>query len=201
MPRPLSVVISLFLAVSLAGAFAAPAGAQTATNLKCKGCVGKKDLGKKAVRKKHLKNNAVTGKKIKNGTVGAADLAAAAKPTGADSAFGDQAIAIPTDTTVRSVTITAPTAGLVLAMASGTYSIAASTGATCSITLGQTLDTTHGVTGSTSTLESVSFAANRLFEVPAGDSTINLVCARTFGSDGAAVVNSVLTAAFIPNRY
>jgi hypothetical protein len=201
MPRPLSVVMSLFLAVSMAGACAAPAGAETATNLKCKGCVGKKDLGKKAVRQKHIKNNAVTGKKIKNGTIGPADLAAAAKPTGADSAFGDQAVAIPTDTTVRSVTITAPTAGLVLAVASGTYSIAASTGATCSITLGQTLDTTHGVAGTTSTIASVSFAANRLLEVPAGDATINLVCARTFGSGGAAVVNSVLTAAFIPNRY
>jgi len=201
MPRPLAIAMSFFLAVSLGGAFTAPASAQTATNLQCKGCVGKKDIGKKAVRKKHIKKNAVTGQKIKNGTIRAADLAAAAKPTGADSAFGAQAVAIPTDTTVRSVTITAPTAGLVLAMASGTYSIDNSTGATCSITLGQTLDTTHGVRGTTSTIASVPFAANRLFDVPAGDTTINLVCERTFGSGGAAVVNSVLTAAFIPNRY
>ncbi len=186
---------------ALAGLTALPATAQTATNLQCKGCVGKKDLGKKAVRKKHLKKNTVTGQKIKNGTIGAADLAAGAKPTGADSAFGAQAVSIATTTIVRSVTISAPTAGLVLAVASGTYSIAASTGATCSITLGQTLDTTHGVTGTTSTIASVSFAANRLLEVPAGDATINLVCARTFGVNGAAVVNSVLTAAFIPNRY
>jgi hypothetical protein len=43
------------------------AQALTADDLKCKGCVGKKDLGKKAVKSKHIKNGQVKTKDLRDG--------------------------------------------------------------------------------------------------------------------------------------
>jgi hypothetical protein len=67
------------LAVTVGFAVSGDAGAQTAKNLKCNGCVGNKDIGKNAVREKHIKKNAVTSSKIKNGTIKEEDLADSAK--------------------------------------------------------------------------------------------------------------------------
>jgi|GEM_PF-2623998 len=77
------------LALPLALAASAPAEAAAAKNLKCKGCVGATDLGKKAVKAKHIDNNAVqtkhikqnavTSTQIKNGTIQEADLATSAR--------------------------------------------------------------------------------------------------------------------------
>ena len=69
-------LLAACLALPIALAVSGDASAQKAKDLKCKGCVGSKDIGKNAVREKHIKNNAVTSSKIKNGTIKAEDLAA-----------------------------------------------------------------------------------------------------------------------------
>lgn len=76
----------LFVAIGMALLLtAAEAWAQTATDLKCKGCVSKGDLSKGAVATKSLKsravkaskiaNNAVTGDKIADGAVAGEKIA------------------------------------------------------------------------------------------------------------------------------
>ena len=62
------------LAAPLSFSSVGEATAQTATDLKCKGCVGKKDIGKNAVKEKNIKKNAVTSAKIKDGTVESSDI-------------------------------------------------------------------------------------------------------------------------------
>jgi hypothetical protein len=60
------------LAALMATGLIAPAGvaaADTATDLKCRKCVGASDLGKKAVKTKSLRDNAVATPKIANGAV------------------------------------------------------------------------------------------------------------------------------------
>lgn len=69
-------LLAACLALPIALAVSGDASAQKAKDLKCKGCVGSKDIGKNAVREKHIKNNAVTSSKIKNGTIKAEDIAA-----------------------------------------------------------------------------------------------------------------------------
>lgn len=73
------------LSMLVAAAFSAPAQAQSkAKDLECKGCVGTKDLKKKAVKGSRLSNKAVTSKKIKDGTIGLNDLSGAVTAAIAD---------------------------------------------------------------------------------------------------------------------
>lgn len=58
----------------LLGLSASAAWAQTATNLKCKKCVGTSDIATGAVTGSRLKGNAVTSGKIKNGSITLQDL-------------------------------------------------------------------------------------------------------------------------------
>jgi hypothetical protein len=219
--------------------------AQTAKNVKCRGCVGARDLGKKSVKAKHLKDRAVrnkhiadeaitaekirddeisgakiqdnaisgaklqsgavTGDKIQNSAVTADHLAATAKPTGADSDEGNlQQDLTAIKSTVRSVTVTAPGPGLIVAVASGNLLAASLTNALCSITDTDSPDTAHliqanGPNGITSNLI-VPFGSTRIFEVSGGETTLNLVCQRTTGTD-AKVIDPALSAFFVPNRY
>lgn len=63
------------LSILATAAFSTAALAQSkAKDLECKGCVGTKDLKKKAVKGSRLSNNAVTTDKIKDGTIGLNDL-------------------------------------------------------------------------------------------------------------------------------
>jgi len=109
---------ALFLALLIGGAGSSEA--QTATDLDCKGCVGKKELGTKAVgkqkirtnaiRNRHYNNysiskqklmkdavgtdkiqdNAVSSSKLKAGAVTAEKMAASAQPAGIAYSSGDQ---------------------------------------------------------------------------------------------------------------
>jgi len=199
----LCCVLFLILAIAPSG----PDGtaiAQTATNLKCKGCVGKKDIGKKAVGKKHIKKNAVTGQKIKNGTIRAADLAASAIELGVDYAEGVQAIGFTTgvDTVVRSVTISAPRDGYVLVNASGRFNLPDSASVECSISSDSSLDpvgalrSTHSVAMA---FVHMPLALTRVFPVSEGDAVFNLVCREMI--DEVNMYNTSITALFVPNRY
>lgn len=203
MTRILAAVFWAFAVAAIIGVGTAPVSAQTAKKLKCKGCVGKKQLGKKAVIESRIRDGAVTGAKIRDGSIGPADLAAAAKPTGADSASGEQnAILDGTKEVLRSVTISAPTPGLALVTASGGFQLGQGTLTACSISLDEEIDYTHSIGSQTfgTTAMAVPFSGTRLFEVPAGNTVFNLVCQR-IGGGSATVFDSTLTAAFIPNRY
>jgi len=212
-----SLVLAIAVpAVALSAFVAAPSHAQTATNLKCKGCVGKKDLGKKSVRKKaidrnavarkHIRANAVNSGKIANGTVAPSDLAATAKPSGGNYSGGDQdALLTSTAQTVRSVTVTAPADGLVVVNASGYVAASTTAVATivrCSLTTGTGLDFNNLIfikIDASVLEESDAFAATRGFPVSAGATTFNLVCDEFAGNAG--LYDSQMTAIYVPQTY
>lgn len=215
-----TIRIAAFAALTVCAAVSA--SAQTAKDLRCRGCVGKTDIGRKAVTSGKIRNNAVntfkimngavteskigdgavTGAKIQDGSVGAADLADAVKPAGADSAEGSQTFPISgTPAVVRAVVITAPAAGFVLATASRYFSLDPSSLTTCSISQNASVDFTHAIEGYAPagvTLH-MPFSGSRLYAVPAGNTAIYLVCSRAGGA--SIVYDSVLTALFVPNRY
>ena len=102
---------------------------------------------------------------------------------------------------VRSVTLTAPTAGVVIV--TSTVSVdegTAGESVLCSITTGATLYsafTQYWESGGTGNGRSGQLAGTRGFDVAAGEFTVNLVCRN--GSSGASFVSdSALTAIFIP---
>jgi hypothetical protein len=198
-----------FLAATLfilATAFAAgPTYAETATNLKCKGCVGKKELGKKAVRSKNIKPNAIRSDKIANGSVAPEDLAVTAKPSGGNYSGGNQNMSLTVaPTIVRSVTVNAPANGLVIVNASGyVYTDdAVTTIARCSLTTGTELEADYFIfmkmEGNVSE-ESDAFGATRGFPVTAGPTTFNLVCDE-FSGDGV-IADTQMTAIYVPQTY
>jgi len=134
--------MNLAAAVCLATVACLAAGpaaeAQTATNLKCKGCVGKKDLGKNSVSADNIRANAVgtakiapkavtagkiapdavLTKHIRDGAVSAAKIAAGAVPTAAASIDKDYGFGVTvtsssnsTPTEVLKDTVTVPADG------------------------------------------------------------------------------------------
>ena len=116
LPFVLAVIMAVYLVPSASVA-------QTATNLKCKGCVGKKDLGKKAVRKKHIKKNAIRGKHIRSNAIGGAKLGADAKPAAASGVSSSSSVALTSNTpaTILADTIALKTAGALHVTASWTW--------------------------------------------------------------------------------
>lgn len=198
-----------FLAISLftlAASLTPPAaGAQTATNLKCKGCVGKKDIGRKAVRSKHLKRNAIDSLRIKDGAVEAVDLAAGAKPAGV--AFtGDAPNSVALTGVLQSVlstTVAAPGPGHVVVSAHWTfYTNDDFTSGGCY------LATEPGIADGLDQFfysDDVVNAAyvpagmSRTIDVPAGQTAIHLNCSETTGD--VSVSNPRMTALFVPTRY
>ncbi len=219
---PTGATVRMAAAAVLAVCAAASTNAQTATDLRCRGCVGKRDLGRSAVTTAKIRDKAVntfkigdgavtetkigggavTGAKIRDGSIGPVDLGAGAKPAGVDSAEGGQTFPVSAaPAVVRAVVISAPSAGLVLANASGFFSLDASSLTTCSISLNASVDFTHAIEGyaPASVTLHMPFSGSRLYEVPAGNTAIYLVCSRTGGA--SIVYDSVLTALFIPNRY
>ena len=203
MSASIRALVGIATLALFAVAVATPAAAETATNLKCKGCVGKKDLGKQAVRGKHIKENAVASTHILDGGVAPADLAATAKPAGGDGTAGDQSIALTsTAQVVRSVVVAAPVAGFAVVTATGSTVAVGSGLAACSLSLDTAVDPAHqivaGHTGAA--LNSyIPFALTRLFPVPQGNTTVRLVCRESSGT--SVVEDSAMSAIFVPNRY
>lgn len=149
-----------------------------------------------------LAPNAVTGAQVANGSLSKADLIDA--PRAATSASDQTIIAIPGGTAVvRSVTLSAPTAGVVLVSAHTSMRFAGTTAAQdvgqCSITTGTTIDNNHQIIasdgGSTQSFMYIPVSGTRLFAVSAGSFTVNFVCEQFTGSVG--VVDSGMTALFI----
>ncbi len=181
------------------------AHAQAATNLKCRGCVGGGDIGKKAIRSKHIKPNAVDSAAIKDGSVSPADLAANAKPSGAahaEEAGLDVDLGAALDDIV-SITLNAPSSGFAFVIANWTWNtFTASSSASCYLedtpdtgglkyaySEADVGDSTHYSGGS----------ITQLFPVAAGANTFYLNCKKNGGN--MAVSQPQISALFVPNQY
>jgi hypothetical protein len=161
-----------------------------ANDVRCRGCVGKRDIGKKQIVSKH----------IKDGRVKAKDLHKNAKP-GAVSAsefvnYPGTVIAPGATVVLREATIDLPGPGAVLAIASA--AIVGSNLALCQVDtdtdpigLGDLF-----AIGSGGTDVSYTAATNRVFEAPAGPLTVYWKCTATAGVSGA--LNPSLSLLYVP---
>ena len=147
-----------------------------------------------------IANGAVTSAKVLNDSLTAADIKDEA---GADFAGGDQNAALSdTPAVMRSVTITAPAAGVVIVNASGYFNFQSTSGTgRCSITTSVFVDfnavaTANGGPGDD---QRVPFGTTRGFEVDAGTTAFNLVCDEFTGD--VRLFDSQMTAMYFPVRY
>lgn len=208
--RVFSIILAFAFTTSLSMGIAA---AQTATDLKCVGCVGTKDIAKGAVQTDSIKPNAVTSGKIapeavnssdiRNGGVAPIDLSALAKPGGGNFNESEAEIPVTALTTVRSLTLPLPAGGIVLVSVGGfvRFDTNATTpsGVECSITKGTVSgDVEWVVSGLGSTnARRIGLGSSRAFlETAAGEQTYNLVCLPLTGSP---VIESLSMAAiYVP---
>jgi len=195
--------------------------AQTAKNLKCNGCVGKKDLGKKSVTKKAIANKAVTKKAIANqaitsnaikdgavsaaklsdGAVTAAKLSDGAKPGGVAEAEGFGEIVVINDITdAISVSIDAPSDGFALVTASGifTFEGADAEVGICMVTDGLAMNEEEAVATTVPDDTFAAFAQTRVLSAVAGTNTYRLLCDTDAPADSLGVMSPVITALFVP---
>ena len=117
-------------AMLVTGLIAAPASnAQTATNLNCNGCVGKKDID----------DGAVTSNKIRNGAIKSKDLHAGAQPTAAENVFIlAPAIVEDSPETVASIQFELQHKANIVAVATWQMALNDDEGGQCAITLNST---------------------------------------------------------------
>jgi hypothetical protein len=207
----MNIFFARCLAMACALAITAPAteaAAQTASNLACSGCVGKKDIGKKAVTKKAVGKNAVTRKAIGKNAVNAARLAGNAQPAGVEyeSLAGSKVEIGAGHTVITTVNVKAPSTGFVVAMMSGYLSFTGVTNLVyCGLTTGTEIDFEHSIAawGSGDADESgylSPIAQTRVFPVSKGPGTYNLVCAAANAAP-VGVWNTSLTALYVPASY
>jgi hypothetical protein len=175
------------------------AQAQTASNLKCKGCVGKKDLGKKAIKEKHLKDGAVS----------MAKLADDAQPAGVDfgNSLSGALAAAGGEMQLVEIVLDVPGTGYVVAIASGYIEfLGALNTAACSISEHGSVEETEAikVTGESvaGDNELYPLSQTRTFAVTGETIRLYFTCKLSGIGTGAATANNTdLTAFFVPNRY
>ncbi len=115
-------LLKIVAATIIVTASAQSVHAQAARDLKCKGCVGTRDIG----------NGVITNKKIKDGAIKAKKLRT---PAGGAYKLGANAPNIVTDTTVVSLAVTIPGPGVVIINTSGYVRFDGDNGQlTCAIT-------------------------------------------------------------------
>jgi hypothetical protein len=157
------------------------------------------DLATNSVGASEIADNSIDGGEIVNNSLSALELS---NEAGAEFASGDQVLALAAaDAIVRSIVLTAPSAGFVIVTASGYFDFnnTAGTGR-CAITTGAAVDFTHLIIAEgDSGTNFIPFSATRGFIVAAGSTTFNLVCDEFAGN--VEVEDSSLTAIFVPTRY
>jgi len=184
-----------------------PAHAQTATNLKCKGCVGKKELGKNAVTSKTVRKNAISTKHIKSGAVSVAKLADAALP-GAVSNESDYSGSSTVDTTsatspveVLSDTVVLPAKGYLQVSASWVSNLPFSANGECWVTRNNSRYTLENNIRSSNAAGSDAYVPGGVTavfgNVSGGQHVLRLLC-RKIGAIGYSVERASLTALFVP---
>lgn len=162
------------------------------------------DIAANTIGTSDIATGGVTGIDVADNSVAAVDLFDEA---GAEFASGDQLLILATPATpvvVRSVTLTAPTAGFVIASASADVEPSDAgnfDSVRCSLTTGTVIDAaqTIWVTEPGTGIEHAPIALTRGFAVAAGATAINLVCSLFNGE--VAINDSSVSAMFFPTRY
>lgn len=201
---------ALVIASAMAAFIALPAAAQTAGNVKCNGCVSSRDVKNNGIKSKDIKDgqvgnvdlgaDAVDGAKVLDGSLTSVDILDSA---GADFAETDALLDTinATDTVYETITINAPTDGVVIASASAFVNITSTGIARCAVTTGTTLGPIFfNALGNTTGVAAapVTIGITRGFVVSAGATTLNLVCNLFSGT--ATMADRTLTAIFVPDR-
>ena len=145
-----------------------------------------------------IADSTINGAKIADGSVSATNLASNAKPARGSFVGGTRFSSLSSlDLIVRSTTINAPSAGIVIANATAEMNFLFAGTLQCSLTTGDTIDPDHLASRRGSGGQDIGMAITRGFEVPAGSTTINLVCSEDDDAE-LDIYFSSLTALFAP---
>jgi hypothetical protein len=205
---------ALVMAASLLQATPVPADAQTATNLKCKGCVGKKDIGTKAVMSKsirpgailrtHIQDKAIDASKLADGAVDASKLADDAKPAAAVNTHSTGSVVFSNSTGVAllSDTVVLDSPGALHVIASWTWWLDPGDRSTCTVTLDSAGFTTANSIFSlrNAALSEPGYYAgttSAVFPASAGSRTVRLIC-KSDNATNVGVVRPNLTILYVP---
>ncbi len=150
-----------------------------------------------------LASNSVTGAKVADGSLSSADILDGPRAAFADT--GSSTALTSTPTIVRTVSLTAPTAGKVIAYASGFFQFFSTTvveNGRCYLSTtgspGNQLVNAEEPAGVPNSMKHVPFGATKGFNVAAGPVTVNLLCDAFFAPAGNVVLNfPTLTAIFV----
>ncbi len=160
------------------------------------------EIAAAAVGSPQLAANAVTGAAVADGTLGMVDIADG--PRLAAVAVDSNISLTPSAATYVTVTLTAPSAGKVLANASAYFRFSNTSAAPeyglCSLTTGSIVDLSSLIIssdfGSTSSDVYDHWGASRVFNVPAGAFTVRLVCSYS-GPGGTIIGDPQVNALFV----
>jgi hypothetical protein len=151
-----------------------------------------------AVGPQQLAAGAVTAAAIASGTITTAALAAPPQLVAAPPA-ADVVLTVPVQT-VRTVALTAPSAGRVLVTASGNFQLGGSgASAQCSLSTGGGIEPAYRIEGQKVVAGTffVPFSGSRVLDVGPGPVTVNLNC--TSFSGDAAIYSVQVWALFVPS--
>lgn len=190
------------------------ATAQTATNLKCRGCVGTRDIAKGAVGTDTIQDNSINSAKIKRDTVNSldirdstiapVDLSPSAKPGGGNFLESETEIPVATNPTIiRFLTLPLPAPGMVMVSVGGFARFdtdeTTPSALQCSITKGTASGDLEWIVSGLGTTNArrVSLGSSRAFlENEAGEQTYNLVCRTLTGEP--VIQNLSMAAIYVP---
>ena len=179
----LGLVVLAMGAALLAGA----ADAQTAKNVKCKGCVHTRDIADKAVKPKKLHKSA--------------------RPAAAVNAYthGSITVAHPNAVTAQTNTVTVPSKGQLVVHASWRWLLGDGDASHCTITLNSEAFISNAFTNrgshfaGTATNQIPGSAGAVFTDVPAGEHTVRLLCIADT-DDILSVQYRSLTTQFVPGK-
>jgi hypothetical protein len=182
------ITLVLAMAATATGLGWSSGQAQTATNLICNGCVGYKDIGKKAVRNKNIDKGTIKPNRLR-------------APTGAAGTQSSSVGAV-TNTIVGSITVEIPSKGVVVVNASS-YAYFSTNGiyVTCTITKETTTGSPYLRANGANDADSqrAIIAGTRAFEESSGGTyTYNLVCSRSGGT--ITMYTPTMTAIYAPTN-
>ncbi len=214
---PDGAITTPFLADGAVGSAAVPDGSITQDQL-APNSVGPTEIGPLAVGSSDIASNtitsaamaidAVTTSKIANGTLTGDDFFGStigpdklSNESGIEFAGGALGLALPaSQTIVRSISLTAPSAGFVRVVGSVKVADASPTSPPTWVMCGISTSTTLGFQprGRAMLSSESHVSASRTFAIAAGTSTIRLIC---IGGDGVSTTSSHLAAVFHATSY
>lgn len=165
------------------------------------------DLAPNSVGTSEIATDAVGSSEVASESIPSGDLS---NEAGLDFAGGNGSDSLTASAAIiETVTLSAPSSGFVIVHASGAFQLLSAIttdSAACSITTsGTAFDFGNQIIVSEATAASVfrvPFGSTRIFSAPAGggSATYNLVC-KLISGRAASVLDTYLTALFVPTRY